>query len=929
VAFQETPLIGLPADSGQSKIIQPRSPLIITPRVKWERDPGISEMITYFDEEPRFENCEDDEQRFELLTRKELDEIIRITDQCRADFTYAARNFFWITTKGRGDKLFKLWESQELIYEHMLRMKARGIAQRIMILKARQLGARQTDVNTTRGNGESVKLGDVQVGDWLASVDEGMFGQRRKITPGRVIKKWEVSKPAFKITLESGREMVASEDHPFLVAGMWLRVADLCAGFPLSSLNDSWGFGQYADEKIIKDKVKRIDSLGVIPMVDIETTTGTFITDDGIINHNCSTLIEGLIAWRTMFFRNVRAYVVSYDAPHAAVLFGIMQHIYDKMPWWLKPMCASRKFEEGLIFDNPRAGERRKNPGLKSSVTAEGATKKTGVGQGVSISAFHGSEYTDWGTDENAREIIEGDVGPALAEGPETFGFLESTGKGIGNYAHKFWNQNVQMGRDAEWEPLFLPFFFEFGRRVSVPPRWRPREPEEQMRNRILTEWVRCNNSECGQFHERTEKETRDRAGDVCPTCEEGKLKPFELAPEQMYWMQRKRALASRDEESKKKLLMEFASTAEESWQASGTQVFSETERAWVNSTVRPPERIGFLDNEGRFHGSNPSSSKPNPNNGRRYDPCYQTDCTQDHEYGDHHNERPLQVWEDAVDGAEYMIGADVAEGLGGNFDYSVAAVLKVGRKPPFHDHIVAVWRSNTTDTIEFAKVLNALGRRYNECCISVEVNRYDTTLMWLRTQLQYPNLYRWKHVDSLNPTSNKIGWLTTMSSKPRLWQIARTYMQQKTLHCYSKNFAMELLTFTKEDYEGRGANAEGGCTDDEIMASLIAVYCAHDNDWDENLSNVRILKALTMEEATWRITCQRCELTWPANEPPNGKVSSEGQLDDSSQCSRCGCRVLTAERNKQAEGKQENPFMNADESPSMYSMNEPQFDQL
>jgi hypothetical protein len=449
------------------------------------------------------------------------------------------------------------------------------------------------------------------------------------------------------------------------------------------------------------------------------------------------------------------------------------------------------------------------------------------------------------------------------------------------------------------------------------------------MRNRILTEWVRCNNSECGQFHERTEKETRDRAGDVCPTCEEGKLKPFELAPEQMYWMQRKRALASRDEESKKKLLMEFASTAEESWQASGTQVFSETERAWVNSTVRPPERIGFLDNEGRFHGSNPSSSKPNPNNGRRYDPCYQTDCTQDHEYGDHHNERPLQVWEDAVDGAEYMIGADVAEGLGGNFDYSVAAVLKVGRKPPFHDHIVAVWRSNTTDTIEFAKVLNALGRRYNECCISVEVNRYDTTLMWLRTQLQYPNLYRWKHVDSLNPTSNKIGWLTTMSSKPRLWQIARTYMQQKTLHCYSKNFAMELLTFTKEDYEGRGANAEGGCTDDEIMASLIAVYCAHDNDWDENLSNVRILKALTMEEATWRITCQRCELTWPANEPPNGKVSSEGQLDDSSQCSRCGCRVLTAERNKQAEGKQENPFMNADESPSMYSMNEPQFDQL
>ena|ERR1035437_100228 len=52
-----------------------------------------------------------------------------------------------------------------------------------------------------------------------------------------------------------------------------------------------------------------------------------------------STLIEALIAWKTMYFCNQEGMVISFDPESGAYLFGMMQLIYDRMPWWMKPMC--------------------------------------------------------------------------------------------------------------------------------------------------------------------------------------------------------------------------------------------------------------------------------------------------------------------------------------------------------------------------------------------------------------------------------------------------------------------------------------------------------------------------------------------------------------------------------------------------------------
>lgn len=998
-------------DPGSQVVGITRGPLIRPARVKWERDAEMSDLIDYFDA-PRFHDkrIKSDADRFASLTVKEISIIEGIASKCRANFSYAARNFFWITNKKRGEQLFKLWESQELIYEHLLNLKAKGLMMKLMILKARQLGALDPDTKILRADSTWDRIDNICIGDELISVDEyapGGKGASRKLRSATVIDKWEVEKECFRVNFDDASSIIATGDHKFLcrVRGNdtyeWRQVRAenkekfkhgremikpgdqiRCAFEPwetAKTFEDGWfsglldGEGSYRDKvngsielcvcqvegevldrahRYLKNQgvkyrievdsrkpgesskfgtkdvhklvmagsaesmrmigrlrparfIKRhpwegkelanngesncktvafVESLGIRRMVDIRTSTSTFIAE-GLITHNCSTLIEGLIAWKTMMFKNVNAIVVSFDAEHAAYLFGIMQYILDRMPWWLKPQCSSREYKDGLKFENPDQDDRRQNPGLNSAVMVQAANKRTGVGQGVRISAAHLSEYADWHPDY-ARDVIEEDLGNALAEDdPDMFAILESTAKGAGNYSYRLWNKNVELAEQAEWHPLFLPWFFERTRFIPPPNGWRVEQPEVAMSERVQVDWIRCSNEDCEQYQERYIK-TEDRSESICPTCGTGVLKSYSLKPGQMYFMQRKRKNAEKEAESLKKLRQELSTTAEESFQLSGVAVFGEGAQDFVNNSIRPPLREGFLDKNGKFHGCNPKDVRRNSQSNEMYQACYLEGCDQDHNYGDENGEHPFHIWKDPERGAEYSIGADVSEGLGGEFDYSVGFVIKVNRAGGADEH-VATFRSNRIDPVAFAQVLNFMGRWYNEAMMAIEVNRYDTCMSWIRFQLQYPNLYRWKHMDSINPLSNKLGWLTNVSSKPRLYQTMKRWLQFKLLLVYSRNFASEMKTFTKDEDE-RGATAESGAFDDEIMAAMIALYCAHEGDWDDSLGQMSVKRELTLDESPWHMSCNSCQLTWPARSNHEDK-----------NCPRCKSMIITGKPNR------------------------------
>ena len=674
------------------------------------RDAGITEMVAYFDrcatQQPDWERMTS-EERFATLKKAERESIKQQFVLCVNDFSYASRNYFWITNKRREDQLFALWESQWLVLQKYYELKRAGKPQKILIIKARQLGA--------------------------------------------------------------------------------------------------------------------------------------------------SLLIEAMIAWRTMFFPNTEALVVSVDADHSKYLFSLMLHIYDMMPWWLKPQAASLQYEDGLHFDNPDRDARRLKPGLNSHIYVQHSNQISGVGQGHVITAFHGSEVTDW-LQSRAEQIIEGDLLNAIAETTESFGFLESTGKGAGTYSHKLWQTCEQMGDRAEWCPLFLPWFFETTRVLAPPQGWHIQKPEDSMCERVSGEWAHCD--KCTRFFSAA-IHGESCVGTLCPICKSGTVQPFVLTDAQLYWKQTKRENAEfKGLEALKKHRAEMSSTAEEAFQLSGVCVFDEECIEKATYSIRNPKKVagikvGFLNSRGEFHGYTGVKGG-----------CWRNGCTADHRFDD----EVLTVWEEPQKGREYAVGVDISEGIGQ--DYSVISIIKTGRSAG-PDEQVAIWRSNGVDPSTLSFYVNVLGLWYNEALMCIEYNTgFRTTANEVRFKYMYPNIFRWKHLDSQNPVSSKFHWYTQYNTKPLLWQTWRKWIKAGLMIVRDPVTLAEMLTFQKDDEDDRSAEHERGSHDDVLMASMIALYCSHEMEADEGGRIPVPTQAESEEPFRYRMTCLKCKTVWGAANP-------------------------------------------------------------
>jgi hypothetical protein len=226
-----------------------------------------------------------------------------------------------------------------------------------------------------------------------------------------------------------------------------------------------------------------------------------------------------------------------------------------------------------------------------------------------------------------------------------------------------------------------------------------------------------------------------------------------------------------------------------------------------------------------------------------------------------------------------------VAEGLGGDSHYSVGSCISYNLLGG-GDEQVAVWRSNTTDPIEYAAQLNHLGRFYNEALMSVECNRYDICLGTLRTVFNYNNLYRWKHIDSMQILSQKLGWWTNLASRPRLWQTFRRWLQSHLFFVRSRNLIEEMKNFVKDEEDATMAGGDNQMPDDEVMATMIALFTAHEGDWNDALGYIPTRTSVADAATDYEMKCRGCQHTWAAVTP--------GDYD---RCLQCGSRMLEASR--------------------------------
>lgn len=594
----------------------------------------------------------------------------------------------------------------------------------------------------------------------------------------------------------------------------------------------------------------------------------------------CSTLIDALMTHTVSYNPNVQALLISKTQDHTAELFRIPLRIIDYLPWWMQPMTASRKIEQGLWLENPDEMLRSRYPGLNSKIIAQWANQTTGVGEGTRLSFVHGSEMAEWPRNR-IKQIIDGDMVHAMPDSSRVSAFLESTGKGAGTYLQTLWDASSDLGDRAEWCPLFIPMFFEKKRVLPPPKGWRIQEKEVAIRERVSREWLRCDQGTCDTYRPFTWG-GEPMLGTICSACKAGTLQPTVLSDSQVYYMEDLRINRERKgSESVKELQQELCVTVEECFQIFGYNVFPQECHDFVNQSINSyPLAKGNFDQHGNFHAVR------HLDGGGKL--CWTDGCTIDHTF---EAEDPLWIWEWPDPREQYVVGVDVAEGMGMEGDYSVAWVNKIGR-PPRPDVHVATWRSNTIDPASFALPVNLLGRKYNDALMSIELNsKGDTVASMVRIFYGYPNIYRLKNLDSTNIFTNRWGWVTQLNTKPRLWQAAIKWLRAKLWIVRDPRFAKEMKTFNKEFVESKQASAASGNFDDVLMAAFIALYTSHDLDMDEQIPNLKLgpdSGIISIKE--WDMTCVRCNNQW------------ESEIANKQRCPRCGSIIVGGRRKPTAQ---------------------------
>lgn len=219
-----------------------------------------------------------------------------------------------------------------------------------------------------------------------------------------------------------------------------------------------------------------------------------------------------------------------------------------------------------------------------------------------------------------------------------------------------------------------------------------------------------------------------------------------------------------------------------------------------------------------------------------KLDPIKETDFDED-------PNGKLLVWERPDRNCQYVVGVDVATGVG--LTNSVAHVLRVGTMyEPFEQ--VAEFACNFIDPHSLAPILNYIGRMYRsnvdglDALMSIECNNAgESTQYDLMTLYNYTNIYIWKVYDRAgNILTNRLGWWTTPRTRRKIVVHGSRMLKTRMWHINSPWFIDEMADF--ELLRGIGnamldsemeaaAKHKAGAMDDRLFAGFIAVWCADD----------------------------------------------------------------------------------------------------
>jgi len=203
--------------------------------------------------------------------------------------------------------------------------------------------------------------------------------------------------------------------------------------------------------------------------------------------------------------------------------------------------------------------------------------------------------------------------------------------------------------------------------------------------------------------------------------------------------------------------------------------------------------------------------------------------------------DRNFWIWEKYVEGAPYLLVADVARGDG--TDYSVFHVIRL-------DNLTVVAEYQGKPNLDlYSNILYDAGREYGNCLLVVENNGIGISILEKLITLNYPKLYysiksTHEYIEAHEAENNNRsvpGFTTSTKTRPLIVAKMEEYIRNKLITLHSNRLFHEMKTFIW--YNGK-PQAMRSYNDDLVMSLAIACW-VKDTALTENQLDIEYKKAM------------------------------------------------------------------------------------
>jgi len=262
-------------------------------------------------------------------------------------------------------------------------------------------------------------------------------------------------------------------------------------------------------------------------------------------------------------------------------------------------------------------------------------------------------------------------------------------------------------------------------------------------------------------------------------------------------------------------------------WALDNEQIFWRRIKSAETSTAMFKQEYPFTAEESFLQSGSSVFSKETLDRYVPYDPESVREYNDDYSAFDESSEGNLSLWQAPKRDMKYLIGADVALGVKG--DYSVATVMTKDRE------VVAIYRSNRTDPVRYGKILFYLGRWFNNALICPEANSIGVATVQQLFGMNYPNIYQQRKTANTVPDSiNHLGFKTTSATRAPIISNLRRMIEDEDIAIPSSLIIEELRNFIITP-NGK-AEASVGHHDDMVMS--LAITCEAYRTHGHSLTN-------------------------------------------------------------------------------------------